>query len=63
MVADALELLHLVLKLVSLSKLVAIKPLDGAINCVLNLLLVSCVEIGGDLLILNGVAHVVSIDA
>jgi hypothetical protein len=39
-VADALELLHVVIKLVSLCQLVGIKPLDGTIDSIINLLLV-----------------------
>ncbi|PON56616.1 LOW QUALITY PROTEIN: Glutamate dehydrogenase, NAD-specific [Parasponia andersonii] len=58
-VADALKLLHLVLKLISLSELVAVKPLNSSINGVLNLLLVSISKLGGNLLVLDSVPHVV----
>uniref|UniRef100_A0A6N2NCI3 Uncharacterized protein n=1 Tax=Salix viminalis TaxID=40686 RepID=A0A6N2NCI3_SALVM len=58
-IADALKLLHLVLKLISLGKLVAVQPLDSIVNGILNLLLVIRSELGADLLILYSVPHVI----
>ncbi|TVU36755.1 hypothetical protein EJB05_18701, partial [Eragrostis curvula] len=60
-VADALQLLHLVFKLVHLCELVAVQPADGSVNGVLNLLLVLRGELGGDLVVLDGVPHVVGV--
>ncbi|KAJ8425770.1 hypothetical protein Cgig2_014884 [Carnegiea gigantea] len=52
-VADALKLLHLVLKLIGLSQLVRVEPLDGAVNGILYLLLVCLGKLGTNLLILD----------
>ncbi|CAA6656821.1 unnamed protein product [Spirodela intermedia] len=52
-VADALELLHLVFKLVGLGELVAVEPLDGAVYGVLDLLLVGGGQLGADLLVFS----------
>ncbi|CAA7406321.1 unnamed protein product [Spirodela intermedia] len=60
-VADALELLHLVVELIGLGELVAVEPVDGLVDGVLDLLLVCGVELGGDLLVLDGVPHVVGV--
>ncbi|THG12789.1 hypothetical protein TEA_021783 [Camellia sinensis var. sinensis] len=60
-VVDAFQLLHLVLKLVRLSKLVRIQPPNCLLNGSFNLLLVIWAKLGTDLLILNGVPHVVGI--
>ncbi|GER54361.1 NAD-specific glutamate dehydrogenase, partial [Striga asiatica] len=60
-VADSLELLHLILKLISLCQLVPIKPLNGRLNSILNLLLVSSRQLGSNLLILDSVPHIVRI--
>ncbi|KAL0911704.1 hypothetical protein M5K25_019863 [Dendrobium thyrsiflorum] len=60
-VADALEFLHLVIKLISLSQLITFKPLDSLINGIFNLLLVISSKLRGNLLILDGVPHIVRI--
>jgi hypothetical protein len=60
-VEDAFQLLHLVLELVGLGELVDVQPADGAVDGVLDLLLVVRGQIGGDLVILDGVAHVVGV--
>ncbi|TVU19701.1 hypothetical protein EJB05_35868, partial [Eragrostis curvula] len=60
-VADTLQLLHLVLELVRLRELVAVQPADGAVDGVLYLLLVVGGQLGGDLVVLDGVAHVVGV--
>ena len=59
-VADPLKLLHLVFELVHLSQLV-VQPADGTVDGVLDLLFVLCRELGGDLVILDGVPHVVGV--
>ncbi|TVU49638.1 hypothetical protein EJB05_00958, partial [Eragrostis curvula] len=60
-VAQALQLLHLVLELVRLRQLVGVQPLDGLVDGVLDLLLVLSGELGRDLLVLDRVAHVVRV--
>ncbi|CAA7389667.1 unnamed protein product [Spirodela intermedia] len=49
-VADALQLLHLVVEFVGLGQLVAVQPADGLVDGVLDFLLVGGGEFGGDLL-------------
>merc|ERR1719198_465850 len=60
-VAEALELLQLVLELVHLGELVGVQPGDGALNRLLNLLLVVSVNLAAHLVVLDGVAHVVGV--
>ncbi|TVU47534.1 hypothetical protein EJB05_07138, partial [Eragrostis curvula] len=60
-VADALELLHLVLELLRLGELVAVEPLDGVLHRVLDPLLVLGRKLGRDLLVADRVAHVVGV--
>ncbi|KAK2975089.1 hypothetical protein RJ640_014451 [Escallonia rubra] len=60
-VADALQLLHLVFKLIRLRKLVGIQPLDGRLDGILHLLLVSRGKLGSNLLVLHCVPHVVRV--
>ncbi|KAF6171986.1 hypothetical protein GIB67_029404, partial [Kingdonia uniflora] len=60
-VAESLQHLHLVIKLLSLCKLVSIEPLDCLINSILNLLLISGVKLSSNFLIFYCVPHVVCI--
>ncbi|KAK3023284.1 hypothetical protein RJ639_044255, partial [Escallonia herrerae] len=58
---DTLKLLHLIFKLISFSKLIAVEPRNGLINSIFNLLLISCAQISTNLLILYRVPHVIGI--
>ncbi|GJN31061.1 hypothetical protein PR202_gb19415 [Eleusine coracana subsp. coracana] len=60
-VADSLELLHLVLELLRLGELVPVEPLDCVLDAVLDPLLVLGGQLGRDLFVLDGVAHVVCV--
>ncbi|TVU44376.1 hypothetical protein EJB05_03813, partial [Eragrostis curvula] len=59
--ALAFKLLHLVFELIDLSKLVVVQPLDRLLDSIFNLLLVICRELGCNLLVLDGVPHVVGV--
>nr|GMC80841.1 NAD-specific glutamate dehydrogenase [Ipomoea batatas] len=50
---DAFKFLHFVLEFISLSELVSIKPLDGLLNGILNLLLVCWGELRSNLIIIH----------
>ncbi|OAY83273.1 NAD-specific glutamate dehydrogenase [Ananas comosus] len=60
-IAQVLELLHLVLKLVGLGQLIPVEPFHSLVDGVLDLLLVGRVELPGDLLVPDGVPHVVGV--
>mmetsp|Transcript_21933 Transcript_21933/g.70873 ORF Transcript_21933/g.70873 Transcript_21933/m.70873 type:complete len:677 (+) Transcript_21933:167-2197(+) len=60
-VAEALKLLELVLKLIRLSELVRVEPLDRLLNLRLDLGLVVSVELAANLVVADGVAHVVGV--
>nr|CAB3501256.1 unnamed protein product [Digitaria exilis] len=60
-VADALQLLHLLLKLFNLGELVVVQPADGPLDGIVDLLLVGLRELGRNLVVPDGVAHVVGI--
>ncbi|THU52808.1 hypothetical protein C4D60_Mb10t07840 [Musa balbisiana] len=60
-VAEALELLHLVLELIGFRQLVVVQPLDRLIDRVLYLLLVTRRKLGADLVVPDGVPHVVGV--
>ncbi|EYU41711.1 hypothetical protein MIMGU_mgv1a019254mg, partial [Erythranthe guttata] len=60
-VANTLKLLHLVIKLVCLSQLVPVEPLNGLLNSLLNLLPVITIQLRSNLFILDSVPHVVGV--
>mmetsp|Transcript_6588 Transcript_6588/g.17841 ORF Transcript_6588/g.17841 Transcript_6588/m.17841 type:complete len:707 (-) Transcript_6588:24-2144(-) len=60
-VADALDLLELVLELVNLRGLVTVEPGDGLLDGSLDLSLVVGVELASDVLVVHGVLHVVGV--
>ncbi|CBI40968.3 unnamed protein product, partial [Vitis vinifera] len=60
-IADALQLLHLVLKLICFCKLVTVQPLNGVLNSIFNFLLVCWRKLGTDFLIFDSVPHVVGV--
>mmetsp|Transcript_22411 Transcript_22411/g.42737 ORF Transcript_22411/g.42737 Transcript_22411/m.42737 type:complete len:380 (-) Transcript_22411:920-2059(-) len=60
-IADALKLLELVLKLIHLSKLIGLQPLNCLLNLFFDLLLVISIKLATNLVILNGVPHVVRV--
>ncbi|KAL8159761.1 hypothetical protein V2J09_001298 [Rumex salicifolius] len=59
-IANVLQLFHLVLKFISLSKLISIQPADSRLDRFLDLLLVLS-KLTTNLVVVNGVPHIVGI--
>merc|ERR1740129_899060 len=53
----SLDFLLLAFELVLLSKLIFVKPVQSLLDCLLNFVFVTCLELVLELLLLQGVAH------